>query len=64
MPKKPPQEDLIDRILNKTLGEGSLRSWAGVGAWSMLAIILLAIVVIGIPKLESNPYEWGKYKHN
>ena len=54
MPKKQPQEDLIDRILNKTLGEGALRSWAGVSAWSMLAITLLAIVIIGIPKLESN----------
>ncbi len=54
MPKKQPQEDLIDRVLNKTLGEGSLRRWAGTGVWSLLALTLLAVVIIGIPKLEAS----------
>jgi len=53
MPKKEPQEDLVDRILNKTLGEGTLRFTAGIVAWSMLAVTLLLVVFIGIPELES-----------
>ena len=53
MPKKKPQEDLIDRILTRTLGDGTLRTAAGMTAWSILALTLGGIVFIGIPKLES-----------
>ena len=53
MPKKRPQADLIDRVLDKTLGDGAVRTTAGVSAWCLLAIIVLAIVFVGIPQLES-----------
>lgn len=53
MPKKQRQEDLIDRVLNRVLGEGTTRTVAGIGAWCVLGLALLAIVFIGIPELES-----------
>ena len=48
MPKKKSQEDLVDRILSRTLGEGTLRTAAGMTAWSILALTLGGIVFIGI----------------